>query len=251
MRRWIAVTALSACVLSFTSLVGMSSGGTVTPPPSQGIASASVTAAYIEQLQLGIEFTTDPSQATNVAASINAMNGSVYGYAVQLLASQISLSQVAMADSALMEGVTAAAGTATTPNSLTLFTTQFLPGQVVAALANGYNPTVYAAQALSLALGGNAAFNTNYVSLNASQFVSSVATRTGLHANAIAGWLQNWTAFYTANPTATQGLTLTQAAYGGIEQQYGKAKRIWLMDRGVCAPQTRRCSIWWARPRAG
>jgi len=44
--------------------------------------------------------------------------------------------------------------------------------------------------------------------------VSSVAARTGLNANSIAGWLQNWTAFYTANPTATQGLTITQAAYG-------------------------------------
>ena len=43
-----------------------------------------------------------------------------------------------------------------------------------------------------------------------------------------------------------------------IEQQYGKAERIWVMDRGIptekcwrkCARPIHRCNIWWAR-RAG
>ncbi len=109
-----------------------------------------------------------------------------------------------------------AAGNVMAPatNTLALFTTQFLPPQIANALANGYNPTVYAAESLGLALSSNAAFNTNYVSLSASAFVSSVAALTGLNANAISGWVANWTAFYTANPPAHLGLTVTQAAYG-------------------------------------
>ncbi len=178
-----------------------------------------VTLTDIEQLQLGIGFFTDPAAAASEVAAINANTPggpTVYSYAVQLLASQISLAQVAMADSALMEGVTVAAGNVAAPatNTLALFTTQFLPPQIANALAHGYNPTVYAAESLGLALSSNAAFNTNYVSLSASAFVSSVATLTSLNANAISGWLANWTAFYTANPTAHPGLTVTQAAYG-------------------------------------
>jgi hypothetical protein len=171
-----------------------------------------VSVADLEQLQQGIEFFTDPFQATAAANAINGGTSTVYSYAVQLLASQISLSQVAMADTALMEGVTVPVGDAATPNTLTHLTTQFLPAQVANALANGYNPTVYAAEALGLGLADNAAFNTNYVSLTSAQFVSSVAALTGMNANSIAGWLQNWTNFYTAHPEA--GVTAQQAAYG-------------------------------------
>ena len=176
-----------------------------------------VTAADLESLQLGIGFFTDPTAAASEAAAINAQTPggpTVYSYAVQLLEGQISLAQIAMADSALMEGVTVAAGSvaAPTPNTLALFTTQFLPAQVNFALANGFDPTVFAGQALGLALSTNAAFNANYVSLSATAFTSSVATLTGLNANAISGWLANWTAFYTANPPT--GASIQQAAYG-------------------------------------
>src|ERR1700722_3128126 len=106
-----------------------------------------VTAADLESLQLGIGFFTDPPAAASEAAAINAATPggpTVYSYAVQLLEGQISLEQIAMADSALMEGVTVAAGSvaAPTPNTLALFTTQFLPAQVNFALANGFDPTV-------------------------------------------------------------------------------------------------------------
>ena len=41
----------------------------------------------------------------------------------------------------------------------------------------------------------------------------------------------------------------------GIEQQYGRARRVWVMDRGIPTEAvlaemrgaTRRCSIWWER----
>ena len=45
-----------------------------------------------------------------------------------------------------------------------------------------------------------------------------------------------------------------------IEQQYGKAQRIWVMDRGIPTEEVlaemrrrpiRRCTIWWARRRDG
>ena len=43
-----------------------------------------------------------------------------------------------------------------------------------------------------------------------------------------------------------------------IETQYGKARRVWVMDRGIpseavwprCARAIRRCTIWWAPQRA-
>jgi hypothetical protein len=53
-----------------------------------------------------------------------------------------------MADTAIMEGGTVAVGNALTPNTLTFFITQFLPAQAANAVANGLNPTVYAAEAL-------------------------------------------------------------------------------------------------------
>ena len=93
-----------------------------------------------------------------------------------------------MADSALMEGATVAAGTPPgTPNTLALFTTQFLPGQVAYGVAHGFNPTVFAAQSLGEALGNQPSFVANFVGLSASQFVASVANVTGIHVNPIVG----------------------------------------------------------------
>ena len=63
-----------------------------------------------------------------------------------------------MGVSALMEGGTVAVGNAATPNTLTLFSTVFLPPQVANAIAHGYNPTVYAAEALGLALASQTSF---------------------------------------------------------------------------------------------
>ena len=198
-----------------------------------------VTVSDLTNLQQGIQFFTNTAEATAEAALINANTPggpTVYSYAAQLLASNISLSQVAMADSALMEGATIAVGNATTPNTLTLFTTVFLPAQVANAIAHGFNPTVYAAEALGLALGGNTAFNTNFVTPftgNISGFAQSVANLTGVNVNAIQVFVQNWINFYTANPTATQGLTITQASYGAA---FGDAAGVALLNPTPISP---------------
>jgi hypothetical protein len=171
-----------------------------------------VTVADLEQLQNGIEFFTNAAEATAEEALINAGTATVNSYALQLLANNISLSQVAMAEDSLMFGVT------DSTTELTKLSTQFLPAQVANAIAHGYNPTVYAAEALGLALaGGNGtsnAFATNFGTLSVSQFSQSVATLTGVSVNAIQTWVTNWVNFYTAHPTATGGLSTTLAAYG-------------------------------------
>ena len=119
-----------------------------------------------------------------------------------------------MADTAIMEGGTIAVGDTATPNTLTFLSTQFLPAQVATGIAHGFNGTVYASEALGLALASTAGFNTNFAGLSTSAFVTAVANATGVNATAIQGFLNNWTVFYTANPNARPGLSVTQAAYG-------------------------------------
>src|SRR5258708_1428486 len=122
------------------------------------------TVANLEQLQMGIEFFTNTAEATAEAAAINAAGTteSVFNYAARLINSNISLSQVAMADTAIMEGGTVAVGNTTTSNTLTFLSTQFLPSQVAVAIAHNFNPTVYASEALGLALASTTGFTTNF-----------------------------------------------------------------------------------------
>ena len=175
-----------------------------------------VSATDLTTLQAGVQFFTNTGQATSQAAAINAPGStqSVFTYAASLINSNISLSQVTMAVSAIAESGTIAVGDTTTPNTLTFLSTQFLPAQVAFAAANGFNQTVFAAQALGLALAGTSGFQTDWAGLSSSAFVTSVASATGLNASAIQGFLTNWTAFYTANGTPGGSLTVTQAAYG-------------------------------------
>jgi hypothetical protein len=171
-----------------------------------------VSVSDLTQLQLGIEFFTNVTEATSEAALINAAHDSVFSYANQLLANNISLSQVAMAVDSLMFGH----GDNTT--ELAKLSTQFLPAQASHAVADGFNPTVYAAEALGLALaGGNGrstAFASNFGSLSVSDFAADVSSLTGINIGAIQGFVQNWINFYTANPSATFGLSVTLASYG-------------------------------------
>jgi hypothetical protein len=156
---------------------------------------------------------------------------SLYSYAVQLLENNISLSQVAMAVDSLMFGAT------DNVTELTKLSTQFLPAQVAAAVASGLNPTVYAAETLGLALAGGRgdtlsthfqpSFATLFGSLSVAQFVSEVASLTGINATAIQGFVQNWTNFYSANPSATFGLPVTLAAYGAA---FGDAVGVALLN---------------------
>src|SRR6266851_9024493 len=173
-----------------------------------------VSVSDLTRLQLGIEFFTNTTEATTEAGQITnpPATPTVYSYAVSLLANNISLSQVAMAVDSLMFGVTDNVA------ELTKLATQFLPAQVANAVAHGFNPTVYAAEALGLALaGGNGTSNnfaTDFGSLSVAQFASEVGSITGINTAAIQGFVQNWINFYTANPSATFGLSVTLASYG-------------------------------------
>jgi hypothetical protein len=173
-----------------------------------------VSVSDLTQLQFGLEFFTNTTEATNEAALITnpPYTATVDSYAAQLLANNISLSQVAMAVDSLMFGVT------DSTTELTKLARQFLPPQVSVAVANGLNPTLYAAEVLGLALaGGNGtshAFETNFGPLDVAHFASKVASLTGINSAAIQGFAQNWINFYTANPSATGGLSVTLAAYG-------------------------------------
>ena len=79
---------------------------------------------------------------------------------------------------------------------------------------NGFDVVVYAAQAAGLALAGLPGFAT-FTALSDDNFRTQLRPSTGVNANPIKGqWLTNWTTFYTANPSATYGLSISQAAYG-------------------------------------
>jgi hypothetical protein len=136
-----------------------------------------VTVNDLIQLQFGLQFLTDTNEATTEAEQITnpPATPTVFSYATQLLANNISLSQVAMAVDSLMVGQT------DNTTELAKLTTQFLPAQVSHALASGFNPTVYAAEALGLALaGGNGtsgAFATDFGSLSVVQFASPFSMR--------------------------------------------------------------------------
>jgi hypothetical protein len=116
---------------------------------------------------------------------------------------------------------------------LTKLSMQFLPAQVAYAVAHGFDPTVYAAEALGLGLvGGNGtsnAFATNVGSLSVSDFASAVASLTGVNSGAIQGFVNNWINFYTANPPAG-GLPVTLAAYGAA---FGDAVGVALVNPTV------------------
>jgi hypothetical protein len=170
-----------------------------------------VTVNDLIQLQFGLQFLTDTSEATTEAGQITDPPGTptVFSYATQLLGNNISLSQVSMAVDSLMFGQT------DNTTELAKLTTQFLPAQASHALASGFNPTVYAAEALGLALAGsNDAFANDFGSLSVVQFASEVGNITGINASAIQGFVHNWINFYTANPSATFGLSVTLASYG-------------------------------------
>jgi hypothetical protein len=105
-------------------------------------------------------------------------------------------------------------GDAHTSGTLTYLATQFLPAQIAVAEAHGLNPTVYAAEALGLAMAGNQFFNANY-GPGFPSFATLVGFDTGVSAAAISGWFNNWEAFYAgAGANAHAGLTLDQAAAG-------------------------------------
>lgn len=188
-----------------------------------------VSASDVEQLQSGIQFFTDQAQATVEAAAINAPGATetLFTYAATLLQNNLSLSQVAMADTAIMEGGAIAVGDASTVNTVAFLTLSSLPAQVAVAMAHG--PTVYASEALGLALANTAGFNGHFAGLNETAFVQAAATATGVNTSAITQFVDNWTAFYSgAGSAAHSGLTVQQAAYGAA---FGDAIGIALLNQ--------------------
>src|SRR5262249_32251964 len=151
---------------------------------------------------------TNAAEAQTEAALINNSGATVFSYAQQLLATNVSLSQVAMADFAEMFGVT------DTTTHLAAISTTFLPPQVAFEIQQNFlgGPTVYAAQVYALALaevsGGNNAFANTYLPLvnqGVAVFAASVAGLTGTDALAIQTFFNNWHAFYAAHPNAAPG----------------------------------------------
>jgi hypothetical protein len=179
-----------------------------------------VTESDLTTLQQGIEFSTNTAEATSKTSAINNGAETVFAYAVELLNANLSFSQVAMATTALMLGATASTTT------LSNISTLFLPQQVQNAIAHGFDPTVYAAEATGLALAGETAFAT-FTALDVTQFSQAVATITGVNANPIKDFVTHWIAIYTANPDATFGLSITQAAYGAA---FGDALGVALLN---------------------
>jgi hypothetical protein len=172
-----------------------------------------VTAADIAGLEDSLQFfQSSAANQQTVAGSIQAGNTTVAAYAAQLLNANISFSQVAMGVSCIELGV------AQTTAELDTWSTGFLPAQVTNAINHGFNPTVYAAESLGLALAGEPEFAA-FTGLNATQFAQQVSTLTGVNQAVIQTWVANWTHFYT--PVAqggiggsTFGLSITAAAYG-------------------------------------
>ena len=125
---------------------------------------------------------------------------------------------------------------------ITLLATQFLPAQVAYAIQNGFNPQIYACEALGLVFAfGNENGSTGFATAFGPSAVGMPNTSAGDAAfaaaaantifgsaettntpGAIDGWLTNWKAFYTqvglpwnSNPTADQiDLAARGAAWG-------------------------------------
>lgn len=173
-----------------------------------------VTQADILNLQQKVSCFQNSGEATTRANAINAGTQTVKSYACELLSNNTPLAQVAMG----VHSVMISTPTVTTFENIT---NNFLPGQVAVAISNGFNPTVYAAEACGLALASDSTFQSNFAvpanSFNEAQktiFVSIVSNKTGVNSSAIFGYLNNWIQFYTDNPSATQGLTVSVAAAG-------------------------------------
>src|ERR1700691_4978767 len=96
------------CHLGTTSCLGAVNQGDI----SMSLTALPVSATDLTTLQAGVQFFTNTGQATSEAAAINAPGStqSVFTYAASLITSNISLSQVTMAVSAIAESGTIAVG---------------------------------------------------------------------------------------------------------------------------------------------
>ena len=151
----------------------------------------------------------DSAQASAVADAINTTPQTEIQYVNSLLSQVANTTIPAVAVEASMYG---AVGTSA---EVTLLATQFLPAQVANATAHGYDPLVYACEALGLAFAfgnesGSTAFKTNFGPSNPAMasdaaFASAAAaaifgaSSTPNLVNVMEGFVANWHAFFTSH----------------------------------------------------
>lgn len=176
-----------------------------------------VTSSDLIDLQHALQSVTNTAEANAQTTLINNGGNTVFQYGANMLDNNISITQVAMADWAVMTGKTP------TQAQLDNVEQNFLPGQVHTANVNGYNPTVYAAEALGLGLASNPDFQSHmgvpgpsgeFTQANKIVFEAILSNATGVNSGAIDNFLTNWINFYSANPGTHNGLTVSQAAAG-------------------------------------
>jgi hypothetical protein len=194
-----------------------------------------VTVGDLTQLQTGIEFFTNTTEATTQAASINAGTQTVAGYAQQLIDNNIALSQVVAAVDSLMFGVV------DTQAEMTALTTGFLPAQLAffnslpsATQAGAGGAIVWDAEVTGFALSGpngnNGANQANFANTFAAldtganagaagntafaQAVSTAVFGNTSQTNQVLAFLNSFISFFTTNPSALDGASLLQAADG-------------------------------------
>ena len=174
----------------------------------------SSSAQTIQNDSFGITRVTLPSDdASVVANAINALTQTETQYVNGLLSQVANTTIPAVAVEGSMYG---AVGTSA---EVTLLATQFLPAQVANAIQNGFNPQVYASEALGLAFAfgnetGGMAFANSFGPSNvampntatgdlafaaaASVAVFGSASTANL-VNVLDGFVTNWKSFYTSN----------------------------------------------------
>jgi hypothetical protein len=200
-----------------------------------------ISASTIASEYLAIERTAlDPSLATSIADAINAGTKTETGYINSLLffsqAADTTIPAVAVEGS--MYGAVGSSA------EVTLLATQFLPAQVNNATSHGFNPLVYASEALGLAFAfgdenGGMAFATNFGPANAAMpnttagdaaFAAAAcasifgSASTPNLVNGLDGFVTNWKSFYAGhgipgivNATAAQvDLAARGAAWGDM-----------------------------------
>jgi hypothetical protein len=177
--------------------------------PADVIAATTIQNDYLGITRLALPL----DQATSVVNAINAGSLTESQYVNSLLSQVANTSIPAVAVEGSMYG---AVGTSA---EVTLLAAQFLPPQVANALSHGFNPQVYASEALGLVFAfnnenGSTAFANNFGPSHAgtpntvagdAAFAAVASTAifgtasTATLVNAIQGYVANWKAFYTAN----------------------------------------------------
>jgi hypothetical protein len=179
------------------------------PSTSPTIAAATIQSDYLAITRSTLSL----AEATTVANSINAGTTTETAYVNGLLTQVANTTIPAVAVEASMYG---AVGTSA---EVTKLVTQYLPAQIANATQHGYQPQVYACEALGLAFAfgdenGGTGFATSFgpskatmpnttagdaafaAAAAATIFASSATANTP---GAIAGFVANWKAFFTAN----------------------------------------------------